>query len=196
MWGVARLVVVAAMLVCAGGSASDEVARPSSAVLPLARIDGWPLEAPASESSTHVVVAYDAAAGRKVWAAAHVAGDGGHGAGTVRPNAVYADLDAVDFTRQVVLVLETAGSSSCPRSVLDVRRRASGTVDVTTTADATDHSCTADLHAYTQILAVDRARLPGARALPTTSVFLDGARADQVGLVTGTRPRRGHRREG
>src|SRR4051812_24596555 len=121
MWRIARLALVAAMLIAAYGTIGDSATGVSPRVISLARIDGWPLTGGAGAPTTRLVVAYDAAAAQKVWTratrqAGHEEPPGGYG--------VHADLGSVDFTRQAVLVLESAGASSCPPAPADARRPA------------------------------------------------------------------------
>jgi hypothetical protein len=177
MWRIARLALVAAMLIAAYGTIGDSATGVSPRVISLARIDGWPLTGGAGAPTTRLVVAYDAAAAQKVWTratrqAGHEEPPGGYG--------VHADLGSVDFTRQAVLVLESAGSSSCPTALVDVRRLATRTVQLVTTTSRPGEFCTADLHAFTEIVAVDRGLLPAATTLAATKVLVDGSRVPAV----------------
>src|SRR3954470_9201343 len=100
MWRVARLMVIAAMLVCACARASEagvRMAPVSRVVVPLARLDGWALSRQSGQPQARISPAYDASAARKVWASTPVG----------------YDLGRVDFSRQAVLVLESGDSGSC-----------------------------------------------------------------------------------
>ena len=44
-------------------------------------------------------------------------------------------------------------------------------------------SCTADLHRYTELVAVDRARLPASASVRTTAIAVDGSRVDTVTVL-------------
>jgi hypothetical protein len=184
MWRIARLALVAAMLLAAYGSIGPAASEPPH-IVPLARIDGWALTGATAQPTSHLVVAYDSAAARKIWRATRAArrvrrAGPGHGYG------VYAGLDAVDFTRQAVLVLESTGSSSCPSSLLDVRPLSAGAIDLVTTSYRPEKLCTADLHAYTEIVAVDRNLLPSAPALARARMLVDGTRIGAVYVATGS----------
>jgi hypothetical protein len=183
MWRIARLALVAAMLIAAYGTIGGTGGIVSPHVVPLARIDGWALTGARENPASRLVVAYDAAAARKVWRATHAARQA-WSAGTAREYGVHAGLDTVDFTRQAVLVLESTGSSSCPSSLAEVRRLAAGAIDLVTTTYRPDEFCTADLHAVTEIVAVDRYLLPAATALASARVLVDGARIGAVHVMT------------
>jgi hypothetical protein len=183
MWRIARLALVVAMLIAADGTPGEPGTGGLPRLVPLARIDGWALTSAISQPSSRVVVAYDAAAARKVWTTTHAARRARRTA-SAPEYGVYAGLDTVDFSRQVVLVLESAGSSSCPNSLLDVRPRPAGGVDLVTSTYRPEEFCTADLHAFTEIVAVDRDLLPPASALGSPTVLVDGARIGAVHVAT------------
>jgi hypothetical protein len=130
-----------------------------------------------------VQVAYDAAAARKLWRATR-ATRRVRRTGPAPEYGVYAGLDAVDFARQVVLVLESAGSSSCPSTLVDVRPLTAGAVDLVTDTYRPEEFCTADLHAFTEIVAVDRDLLPPAPALASPTVLVNGSRIGAVHVAT------------
>jgi hypothetical protein len=184
MWRIARLALVAAMLLAAYGTIGTGTSGSPHVVL-LARIDGWALPGASANRATRLVVAYDAAAARKLWATTHPAVRAAH-AGAARLYGVHNGLDIVDFTRQVVLVLESAGSSSCPSSLVDVRYLAAGAVDLVTTSHRPEEFCTADMHAFTEIVAVDRFLLPAATALGHARVLVDGTRIGAVHVASGS----------
>jgi hypothetical protein len=174
---------MAAMLIAAYGSIGPGASEPPH-IVPLARMDGWALTGAPTQPTSRLVVAYDTAAARKIWKATHaprrIRRAGPHG-----EYGVYAGLDSVDFTRQAVLVLESAGSSSCPSSLLDVRPLSAGAINLVTSAYRPEKFCTADMHAYTEIVAVDRDLLPAAAALARVRVLVDGARIGAVHVATG-----------
>jgi hypothetical protein len=174
---------VAAMLIAAYGTIGGTGASGPPRVVPLARIDGWALTGPREDPASRLVVAYDVAAARKVWRATHASRQVRR-SGPARDYGVYAGIDTVDFTRQAVLVLESTGSSSCPSFLAEVRRLAAGAIDLVTTTYRPDEFCTPDLHAITQIVAVDRYVLPAATALASARVLVDGARIVAVHVVT------------
>jgi hypothetical protein len=182
MWRIARLALVAAMLIAAYGTIGDGTTSTSPHVVPLARIDGWTSTRASAQPLTHLVVAYDAASAAKLWTATRVVRDARHG-GPAGEYGVYADLGSVDFSRQAVVVLESAGSSSCPTSLVDVRPLTAGAVELVTTARP-EGFCTADLHAFTEFVAVDRDLLPAATGLASTRVLVDGTRIDAVRVAT------------
>jgi hypothetical protein len=180
MWRIARLALVAAMLIAATyGAVGDTERSVSPHVVTLARIDGRAMTGATRQPESRLVIAYDAAAARKLWMSTR-AGRGIRRAGPAREYGVYADLHSVDFARQAVLILESAASSSCPASLVDVRPLEAGAIDLVTTTYRPDESCTADLHAFTEIAAVDRDLLPDATALDSARVLLDGTRISTV----------------
>ena len=183
MWRIARLALVAAMLIAAYGTIGDGTTSTSPHVVPLARIDGWTSTRASAQPLTHLVVAYDAASAAKLWTATRAVRDAGHG-GPAGEYGVYADLGSVDFTRQAVVVLESAGSSSCPTSLVDVRPLKAGAVELVTTTARPEAFCTADLHAFTEFVAVDRDLLPASTGLASTRVLVDGTRIDAVRVAT------------
>jgi hypothetical protein len=184
MWRVARLALVAAMLIAATYGAMGVTGRSVSPhVVTLARIDGRALTGAPVQSAGRLVIAYDLAAARKLWMSTH-AGRGVRRAGPAREYGVYSDLRGVDFARQAVLVLESAASSSCPSSLVDVRPLAAGAIDLVTTPYRSDEVCGANLHAFTEIAAVDRDLLPDSTALSSAQVLLDGTRISTVHAAT------------
>lgn len=188
MWRVARLVLVAAMLICASARPADPNlpgtpgSQVSPYVVPLARLDGWQLRTPGGRPEAQVALAYDLAAARALWASTRAA-DAVHRDGPGNRFGVSVDVDRVDFAHQLVLVLESGGSGSCPPHVVDVRRPGSGGVEIVTGTDGAGGPCTADLDLYTEIVAVDRDRLPPAASLRTTPVTVDGTRIEAVTVV-------------
>jgi hypothetical protein len=183
MWRIARLALVVAMLLAAEGTAGDTGTRLSPRLVRLARIDGWALTGARSQPASRVLVAYDAAAARKLWRATRAI-PRVRGTGPAPEFGVYAGLDAVDFARQAVLVVESAGSSSCPSSLVDVRPLTAGAVDLVTNTYRPEKFCTADLHAFTEIVAIERDLLP-ATALASPTVLVDGIRIGAVHVATG-----------
>jgi hypothetical protein len=184
MWCIARLALVAAMLIAATYGAAGGMRRSiPPPVVTLARIDGQALTGRAAQFASRLVVAYDLAAARKLWMSTR-AGRGRRRAGPAREYGVYADLHSVDFGRQAVLILESAASSSCPASLVDVRPLEAGVIDLVTTTYRPDEFCTADLHPFTEIAAVDRYLLPDVTALNAAQVLLDGTRISTVHAMT------------
>jgi hypothetical protein len=184
MWRIARLAIVAAMLIAAAYGAVGGTRRSVSPhVVTLARIAGRALNGTAAKPASRLVIAYDAAAARELWMSTH-AGRGTRRAGPARGYGVYADLRSVDFVRQAVVILESAAPTSCPTSVVDVRPLAAGAIDVVTTTYRSDEFCTADLHVFTEIAAVDRDLLPDATALHSAQLLLGGTRIGTVHVAT------------
>jgi hypothetical protein len=180
MWRIARIALVAAMLIAAMYGAVGHTGRSVAPhVVTLARIDGRALTGPAAQPTSRLVIAYDAAAARRLWMSTH-AGRGMRRAGPAREYGVYADLHSVDFARQAVVILESAASTSCPTRVIDVHPLAAGAIDLVTTTYRPDEACTTDLHAFTEIAAVDRNLLPEVTALGSAQVLLDGTRISAV----------------
>jgi hypothetical protein len=184
MWRIARLALVAAMLIAATyGAVSDTGRSVSPQVVTLARIHGRALNRRPAQPASRLIIAYGAAAARKLWMSTH-AGRGMRRAGPARGYGVYADLRTVDFARQAVVILESAAPTGCPTSVVDVRPLAAGVIDVVTTTYRSDELCTADLYAFTEIAAVDRDLLPDAKTLDSAQVLLDGTRIGAVHAAT------------
>jgi hypothetical protein len=182
MWRIARLALVAAMLIAATYGAAGDMRSSSPHVVTLARVGGRALTG-AAHTASRLLIAYDAAAARKLWRSAH-AGRGMRRAGPALGYGVYADLHSVDFDRQAVVILESAASPGCPTSVVDVRPLAAGALDLVTTTYRSGESCAADLRAFTEIAAVDRDLLPDAAALGSAQVLLDGTRIGTVHVAT------------
>lgn len=130
----------------------------------LARIDGW-LEQ--SVEFVQVEIAPDEAAARAAWDE-HVGDELPEGTGDPVVAGVYADIDAVDFEQQALVVFSSGGSGSCPPWVTDLVTEGER-LEVTLDRQAAT-ACTDDFNPYRLLLAVDRDRLPAPEGPPITRI--------------------------
>jgi hypothetical protein len=162
---------------------------PADGVTVLARVDGWRSELTSDPDGTRqgplllVEIAYDEATARDAWADTVPDGLPAR-SGPPEQDGTYGDLDDVDFADQVVVVYSSAQSGSCPGWLVDVSF-ALGMVIAAETAAIPEGSdgCNDSRVPYSLVLAVDRAKLPAAEALPIDRVQIDDRDTD--GLVTG-----------
>src|SRR5699024_12182889 len=95
---------------------------------------------------------------------------------------VYGDLADVDLDRQVVGLVSTGQSGSCPGWVDGVQRR-DGTVDVTLAEDLLGgDGCNDDYNAYRVVIAIDRADVPPRDALTGDPGRVDGREVLEVAV--------------
>lgn len=185
--GVLAVVAVLVLAACSGTSSG-----PSSAFVPgttvLSKTSGWRAGLDPETASHYMVVeiAYDEATARRAWAENVPAG------AVVRndlpvTDGLYGRFDAVDLTKQRIVVVEAGQSGSCPGWIRGLSTRADGTVDVFEGSRVPPGAdgCTADYNAYRTVLAVDIGRLPAATDLSATGprALVDGAAIDSGVLV-------------
>ncbi|HWJ84252.1 MAG TPA: hypothetical protein VNR62_02425 [Cellulomonas sp.] len=157
---------LAAAALLAGCSSS------TGGITTLAKVDGWRDGFEGSRGSLEI--AYDAAATRAMWDD-NIASDVPDASGDARRPGVYGSLDRVDFGEQVVVMLSSGQSSSCPALLTKVAT--SNGVVMVRTDDGTGlfgGSCTADYAYYRVIAAVDRDAVPTAAELDDTTLSIDG----------------------
>ncbi len=128
----------------------------------LATADGWRagLDHPGYEL---LEIAYDRETAERAFAD-NVPEGLPHGDGDPWRDGLHADLDTVDWDREVIAVWSGGRSGSCPSWVDDVDLD-HGTVLVRS-ASPSQGGCTADFNAFRTVLAIDRDRLPPVEALP------------------------------
>lgn len=147
--------------------------------------DPDPVLGPAMEPGLRV--ATDEATARKLWDALAVDGLGPTSDPAERGR--HGELDAVDFTDQVVVLWRGGESGTCPHRVDDIATTDDGVVEITLSLSLLDVVCTDDYAPYVVLAAVDRAAMPSAlpargRAVgprderPTTFPVVDAAEPD------------------
>ena len=85
---------------------------------------------------------------------------------------VYGDLDDVDFDHQVVVLISSGESSSCPMWISTIATGDDDTIAART--QRSGNTCTADFSYYREIVAVDRDALPPTDELADATVTVDG----------------------
>ena len=119
-------------------------------------------------------VAYDRPTAEAAWAENVPASIEEIGDSRGRREGQYADLSAVDFQEQVVVVWSSGQSGSCPDWVKDVRIVEGQAMDVRL-ARTWLGRCTDDYNPYRMLLAVDREQVPSADELANFTVLVDGS---------------------
>jgi len=152
-------------------------------VEPLARAEGW-REALVDdlESGTFTIleIAYDRATAQRAWEE-NVPDGLPRRSGTPYRNGRYGSLDDVDFATRVVVVVWSAGSSSCPGWLYGLETD-DGVVRATTRERVEGEGCAEVFVAYRMVLAVERDLLPDEASLPARLV-IDGYDFDPRALV-------------
>ena len=161
----ARSVLIGvALAISACGTPTDAPAGAGGAdrsVEVLAKAEGWRAGLADAAGQPHMLleVAADAELAQQAWDD-NVPDSLVEADGEPDQPGIYADLDVVDLDEQVVVVLSSGESSTCPvwvddLSAIDERIE----VMLASAADA-DQGCTDDYQPYRLVLAVDRDRLP------------------------------------
>ncbi|WP_052665229.1 hypothetical protein [Nitriliruptor alkaliphilus] len=135
---------------------------PDGPVRTLATVPGWrddldPLGDGALE------IAYDREVAERAFAE-NVPDDLPRDAGHAAEDGLHADLDTVDWDREVLVIWSGGRSGSCPVWVEDVHL--DGDRVAVAVASPSEGACTADFNPFRAVLAVDRDRLPTEDALP------------------------------
>jgi hypothetical protein len=108
-------------------------------------------------------IAYDRDTGERAFAE-NVPDDLPTDARHVAEDGLHAELDTVDWDREVLVVWSAGRSGSCPVWVEDLRTEG-GRVEVST-ASPSQGACTMDFNPYRAVLAVARDRVPPREDLP------------------------------
>lgn len=162
-------------LVCV--SLLDEPGEPvpdDDAVIPLARIEGWPLPDHADEdwpawfaATARLEIAADEVTAARAWSELVPDDLGPPAHGIEHPSApgIYGSLDGIDFTSQVVGVWRGGESGSCPSWLAAIVTEDDGRVRYTG-GGLGQGICTADFKPYTMIVVLARDQLPDLDTLP------------------------------
>ena len=165
-------------LLAACGSGGDADAVPT-----LAKTDGWrsgldTTSFPSQAGFAVLELAYDEAGALALWDAA--VPDGLPAAsGDPVDVGIYGDLADVDLTTHVVGLWSSGQSGSCP-GWLDAARIEDGELWLVD-ADGGPGECTTDYNAYSQVVVLERDRVPPAGSLPVTARLTHAAMADVPG---------------
>jgi hypothetical protein len=190
--GMIRRGVLAVVAVLALAACSGTTPEPAPPYVPgttvLSKTSGWRAALDPETASHYMVVeiAYDEATARRAWAENVPAGAVARNDLPVT-DGLYGSFDAVDLTKQRIVVVEAGQSGSCPGWIRGISTRADGTVEVSqgTKVPPGADGCTADYNAYRTVLAVDAGRLPAVTDLSATGprALVDGATIDSGVLV-------------
>ncbi len=142
----------------------------------LAKAEGWRpgLQQSAGFSYVLVEVAADADAAAQAWAE-NVPSSLSEREGDPAEPGIYAALETVDLSSQLLVVYSSGESGTCPAWVTDLAT-AEGRVAVTLDSTAEPGgACTDDFRPYRLVLAVDRDRLPPLSELPVDRIDVPSA---------------------
>lgn len=168
----AMVVAVLGMVLAACGSSdtgSTGSPRDDDAVIVLAKAQGWRdgLQDAAGHQYMLVEVASDPATAQRAWDD-NVPEDLPEADGDPADPGVYGSLDDVGLGDQVVVVVSSGESGSCPAWVQGLTMT-EGRLEVELGTVAAE-ACTDDFRPYRMVLAVDRDRLPAPGDLPVDRV--------------------------
>lgn len=135
---------------------------PDGPVRTLATVPGWRADLDAFGDGA-LEIAYDREGAERAFAE-NVPDDLPRDARHVAEDGLHADLETVDWDREVLVIWSGGRSGSCPEWVEDVRL--DGDRLVVAVRSASEGGCTADFNAYRAVLAVDRDQLPDEDDLP------------------------------
>jgi hypothetical protein len=141
---------------------APEATTDEGPVRTLATVPGWRGELPGMADGA-LEIAYDRETGERAFTE-NVPDDLPTGARDVADDGLHAELDTVDWDREVLVVWSAGRSGTCPVRVEDLRT-AGGRIEVET-ASSSQGSCTADFNPYRAVLAVARDRVPPPGDLP------------------------------